>query len=692
MTQSNDANGKGDAGEPQELEALIARNRESAPATLDARVAATLRAARGESGATSLRRRLVAAAAVLLGGAALTFAAVRLVEAWRSDAAPSLIEPVAMTPADTPRGSDAPLPVDALEGPMAAVQRTAEKPQPPPVDPLAAAPSGDELDDDWDPVHASEVMELGFPRNVNARATLARAPIVARLRTIDGRAAKHPDGRAFRRPIAVIERVYHGDPDLVGKRIELHACVELSPDLAFLSWSEESFDPLNSGEHSYVTCFERIEKAPLRDGTLHAQQLFAHRWGGFWLPRGVRVPEETSSARMANSADEGIALLLADLAASAGSGDPDCELSAVVALRHFDGGESPMARPESVVWHNAASRDALLRAGRSGNAKVRWNIAWMNPAAAGPAGVELLFELAFDFDPLVREPALHWLSQPAEAGFADDGALAAAARELAQHAQERADYAFDEMLTAALDGPGELFDDASLARHLERMRGERNPDARRRAVLALASIEQADAVQELLNCLGDGDAGVRRAAAFVLASAGFDHSSAVMTRLQEVPDHEEPSVQALVGYAEIAHGSVVGFDRMARLLESGAPVVREQVVQLLARAGTRPMDAGDLPLLGDGDVGIAGLLLRAVGDADPLVRSQALLAVSRLRGSYFEGASLGAEWESAVARAEADSSALVRAAAGFARRARTLLTQDERRALEALGYVENDGN
>lgn len=695
-----------------ELEALLIGARESAPASLDARITATLAAAKAASAISSAtasttaaprllrslspRRRLAAAAAVLLGATALTYAAVRALGGFDS-AAPELGEPP-LAVRDGPRAKGAaPQPIDVAAGREPLVQITAEKPDGggEPGRNLSAASPLDE--DDWDPP-AESTFRSGFPRNLDADATVARAAIVARVRTFGGRSAHRrlDDGtvKSFDRPLAVIERVYHGDRALVGRRIELHARIGQESERSFLAWGSSIFDAGKT--RPWITTFELIDKAALPDGTLHAQQLFAERWGGT-LVTAELPPQPTTPI----GPGEEVAQLLADLAASLTAASEqrlaEEELAAVVALRHFDGGASPLPQPDSSVWHDPAARAALLAAAASPNATVRWNIAWMNPAAAGPEGVARLFELAFDRDPLVRQPALHWLARPAEAGFGGDDALALAARELVELATPRADTAFDELLTEALDGHGELFDDESLVRHLAQLRAERDPEARRRAVLALVSVQQRDAVQLLLTSLADEETSVRQAAALVLAGAGFDHASAVMERLHAVPDHEAPLVQALVGYAEIAHGSIYGYDRMERLLESDAPAVREQVVQLLARAAARPRGRDDAVLVGESGRGLAGLLLRAAADADPLVRSHALVAFGRLRGNFLEGESLAAEWESALERAAADSSSLVRAAVELARRARSALTHEDLRALREVGYIgyvdgEGDGN
>ncbi|MBL8843127.1 MAG: hypothetical protein JNL90_16525 [Planctomycetes bacterium] len=703
-----------DPAAQRELEALLSGARESAPATLDARVTATLAAAKAASAAASAttsatatataaprllrslspRRRIAAAAAVLLGATALTFAAVRALGGFDSTA-PELGEPP-LALRDGPRAEGvAPQPIDVAAGREPLVQITAEKPEGggEPGGNLSAASPLEE--DDWDPP-ADTTFRSGFPRNLDAHATVARAAIVARVRTFGGRSAlrRLDDGtvKSFDRPLAVIERVYHGDRSLVGRRIELHARIGQESERSFLAWGSSIFDAGKT--RPWITTFELIDKAALPDGTLHAQQLFAELWGGTIVTAEL-PPQPTTPIGPGEEVAQLLSDLVASLAAAPLRGRADEELAAVVALRHFDGGASPLPQPDSSVWHDPAARTALFAAAASPNATVRWNIAWMNPAAAGPEGVARLFELAFDRDPLVRQPALHWLARPAEAGFGGDAALAVAARELVELATPRADTAFDELLTEALEGHGELFDDDSLARHLEQLRAERDPESRRRAVLALTAVQQRDAVQQLLASLADEETGVRQAAALVLAGAGFDHASEVMERLRAVPDDAEPNLQALVGYAEIAHGSIYGYDRMERLLESDAPAVREQVVQLLARAAARPRGRDDAVLVGESGRGLAGLLLRAADDADPLVRSHALVALGRLRGNFLEGESLAAEWEAALERAAADSSSLVRAAVELARRARDAMADWESRVqLESLGYVddEDDGN
>lgn len=692
----------------RELEALLIGAREQAPATLDARVTATLAAAKAASAAASAtssataaprvlsslspRRRVAAAAALLLGATALGFAAVRALGGFGSGE-PARLDPSLATRNAAAAHDSMASPADPLAGPEPSVQVTAALPAAGSEAPLdGAAVVDSDAQDDWDP-ETPRVWHSGFPRNLDAHATVARTAIVARVRKVGGRSITRRNGETFEtlsRPLAVIERVYHGDRSLVGQRIELHARIGQESERSFLAWGSSLFDARRS--RPWITTFELLDKAALPDGTLHAQQLFAEQWGGT-----VVMPELPPQPTTPIGPGEEVAQLLADLAASlaaaSASAQLEEELAAVVALRHFDGGESPLPQPDSRVWHDPAARAALLAAAAGPNATVRWNIAWMNPAAAGPEGLARLFELAFDRDPLVRQPALHWLARPAEAGFAGDGVLALAARELVELATPRADTAFDELLTEALDGHGELFDDESLDRHLAQLRNERDPEARRRAVLALAGVQQRDAVEELLKSLDDETLGVRQAAAVVLAGSGFDQASAVMSRLDQVPDDAEPSLQALVAYAEVAHGSIYGFDRFERLLASDAPAVREQAVQLLARAAQRPRGHDDAVLVGESGRGLAGLLLRATADGDALVRSHALVALGRLRGNFLEGESLAAEWESALERAAADSSSLVRAAAELARRARrAMLDWESRIQLESLGYSGDGGD
>jgi HEAT repeat protein len=514
--------------------------------------------------------------------------------------------------------------------------------------------------------------------NVNAALTFERAPIVARLRTVGTHLVPcvHGGEHTILRPLAEVRHVYKGDATLVGRWIELHRCIGESAR-SFLAWGD-GYPPTPGGE--WVATFALIDLPAFPDTTLHAQQLLAEGYGGTMLTD--RRPLASGAPR----ADRAAALteLLHDLAASLA--DPLTAVSAATALRQFDAGPSPMTPPDSAVWRDPVAAVELLSATRRDPPRLRWTIAWMNPARAGPEGEQRLLALAFDSDPLVRQPALHWLSRPEEAGLAADGPVALAARELAGLATARADSPFDELLTEALEQGGELFDDESLTHHLKRLKAERDPDARRRALLAMRSVQRGDAVEALLAGLDDADAAVRRAAAFVLSTSGFEHSGAVQARLHDVPDHEDETVQALAGYAELLHGSVYGLDRLKRLLESGSPAAGERAVELLARAGARPMDRGDEPLRGDGGVGIAGMLVRAAGHDDVVVRSRALIALARIAPRQFQMGASESSFEEVIASAEADSSALVRQAALLARAA---LRRDEEMSGEGAGALKS---
>lgn len=680
--------------ELRELESPLRRAEERPSADLDRRVAALLAAAPASpaSGTASapvarppfslLRGRRTAAAAALLLTGGLVFALGREFGWFAPVPAPVVPE--------RPDSRAAASPADPLAAPAVVAAPPAERSRAPelptPLDASLAdsghAPAAAPDYDDCDPPQPT-VLHLGFPMNVNAALTFERAPIVARLRTVGTHAVPcvHGGEHSNLRPLARIEHVYHGDPALVGRQIELHRAIGESAR-SFLAWGD-GYPPTSGGQ--WVTAFALIDRPALPDGSLHAQQLLAEGYGGTTLSDVVPL---TSGAPPRDRA-AALIPLLHDLAASLG--DRQTALGAVTALRQFDSGASPVTPPNSSVWRDPVACAALLAAAADPSPRVRWTVAWMNPAAAGPDGEERLLALAFDADPLVRQPALHWLSHPELSGLAADGAVALAARELSQLAVARADHPLDELLTGVFNGEQLLFDDVSLERHLAQLRAERDPDARRRALLALSSVQHGDAVVELLAGLGDGAVEVRRAAAFALATAGLDHGDAVCTRLHEVPDHEEATVQALVGYAELTRGSVHGFDRMERMLKSDTPAVREQVVQLLARAGARRLDPGDVVLVGDGGAGVAGLLLRAAGDADVVVRSRALLALARLSPGHLPEETFASEWESLVASADADSSALVRATARLARaewiRTRTL-SASERRLLERLGYGE----
>jgi len=683
----DDADGSFGPAETAELEQAVRRSGERAPATLDRRVAELFEAEPASStartsGAPRLRaRRLATAAAVVVGCGAFAWAATEL-RWFTGESETPLVAPTDGPIAHVSDGSDAApsLATDAPDLPWLVPTRVAL-----PADVLPDAPLESvavELDD-WDAVAAES---SGPARSLDARATFREAPVLARLRLVGRRARSDRDGRSFDRPVAEVERVYRGDPVLAGRKVELHRHVGRPAAASFLAWTDECFDPRLEPDLSWVATFDVIERDALPDGTLHAQQLLAEQWNGTWLARGLPERAEPPADDAAASAE-----LLGDLAASlvAGLERNDARLlrSTVAALFRFDG-DASQPRPDSLVWRDGAARAALLRAGRDGDARERRQVAALNPAAAGSEGVALLRALLFDRDPEVRQPAWHWL---ATTGVAS---LDAARRELGITQDDVAqwrrgdDGELDSLLSAAFGPPRRLFSSDGLVQYLATLDRTAPAEVRREQALDLGHLHPPEAVAALLGYLDDPDRSVRLAAATGLAPCG--ESERVRERLLAVPDHEEPCVQALVGYAQIVHGDTRGGERLARLLRAGDVRSSVMAARLLGEAAAFR-----------GFAATVGPLLGACRHPDPRVRGEVMASLERVatrsRASADEMGEVLAAWR----LAESDGSPLVRAAATVAiaewqrpvkHDEGNVLDVDELRHLQKIGYGGEAGD
>lgn len=319
-----------------------------------------------------------------------------------------------------------------------------------------------------------------------------------------------------------------------------------------------------------------------------------------------------------------------------------------------------MPRADSLVWHDAPACAALLAAGFGRNPKVRFTVAWMNPAAAGPEGVTLLQDLLFDEDPMVREPAHHWLATLAAADLtsvsaefeAAQAGLAALRAELA--ARDHGDSEFDESTSGLASSTWRrLFDTEGLAAHLAQLQQAREPESRARMVRQLADLRSAEAIAAARALLDDPVMAVRRSAAWVLASMG-DQSVAV--RLHEIPDHEDSRVRVMAGFAQVCLGDERGVDRLMRLLAGDDARARDQVVRLLDRMVQSRGCEVALPLL-----------LAAARHADPLLRGSALTTLGRQAVRLSPLLDDPQRIDAELAAAAADPSPAVRAAAAATR-------------------------
>lgn len=652
----------GNERDPAPLEALLRRATEPVPAALDRRIAALSAPAATVRDAASLpppprrgwRRVAIAAGLLCLGG--LAFAVADPLGWFRGDASSHPIANPSMPPTD----------VAAQAPPPAVVAPAAERTAAPAVDPVdrvapptattsLAATSAAE-DDDADPPEPDS-WSSGFPRNVHARATFEQAPFVARLRTVATRTVPgRAGGQPASRPIARIEHVYSGDRTLVGRQIELHRHVGPS-SRSFLAWSEH---PAHVDRFPWVTAFALIDKPALPDGTLHAQQLLAEGYGATLLAESAALASGTTP----RDRDEEIAELLHDLASSLD--ESRIGESAVTALRQFDGDESPLPSSDSAVWRDPIARDALLAAAGNRNPKMRWTIAWMNPAAAGAEGCSVLLDLLFDEDATVRQPAAHWLTTLGDVAAArGDGSdelrsgFAALRAELV--ARGEGDCRFDELIAQINWTDRGLLDSSRLAAHLEQLAATRDPEQRVRALSQLQDVRDPAAIAAVEACLADPDVAVRRTALWTLASMG---DATVVDRLQEIPEHEDARVRVMAGYAQLRLGDARGAERLQRLLASDDAQARDQVVRLLDR------------LLGsEGSLLALPLLFQATRHADSLVRSSALVTLGRRGGSGVESSEEVQRITAELAAAAADPSPAVRAAAAAARRAWQRATQ-----------------
>ncbi len=629
-----------------EIEVLIGRTKEEAPARLDARVLAVLTASDRQVIHRNSWRRVAAVAAVGVALVTLTFAAVQLFRGEGEATGDSVAD------ASNSGGnegtlavsSEFPAPVDSTEllaeRVKAGVVVTLDRP----ADVASSANDGD--DDPPGPLSWAS----GWPPNVDVRALVTRAELIARLRVI-GTLQRTPGPD---RPIVEVVHVYKGDPALIGKRLELHRHVEQS-EHAFFAWDDQFNQHLLREGLTFITSLKKLDRPPRADGLLHYEQEFAEEYGGVIVASALPLPP------LATNEDVVVGELIADLIDSLPSSEAGVRRSVMSALLNLDDrNNAPVPQRPSSLWRDALACERLLDAGRDADPFVRQSVAQMQPQAAGEEGAALQRELFFDEDPLV--------SWAASSAFGTDPGLPIFAT-----LRETTDYALDDLLTRV---PQPEFVHITKSEEIANVAAELTtnpfPEFRKQYVIALGRFGDPAAAELLVGALSDEEVDVRRAAAWALGSAGRPQDG---DRLEMIAATEDPSVCVMAAASQIKLGDVRGFDHLAALLDSGSARAADQVVRVVE------------PLLqAVPDLRGIALLVKAIGHRNELVRGRVLVACARLAArdpAFAEAVGLDA----AIAAAAASDSELLRSAATAAHRARIhRLSEREWEMLRTIGY------
>lgn len=512
---------------------------------------------------------------------------------------------------------------------------------------VASDEAGPEVEEEPEPT----TIGLGIPSNVDARATVREAPILARVR-LSG-VGKGGKGHRESLPQGTIEAIYKGDSSLVGRGVTIHR-KRSDVRKSFLSWAMEGEASLFGGAGTIVMPLMATNVGIPEKGDLHLRIAFGERFSGTLVRSDLPV-------RPVSLIDEEILTTLRDdLVASLSATDAAVRRSSIEALRWWSGGGS-IAPDARELWRDEATAKALLAAGHDEDAKVRLNVGWMVSPAAGEAGRDLLEDLLFDSDPMNRQSAVTFLRSQGGSAFLET-------------VESVRDSKWDE----SLSGPSPIA--AKLIRNLsgETLRLlKEHAQAAVRADIAWAlgrTKPSPETSAALLAALNDPDFEVRRGAAHSLGSVGGE---GVTDRLDGIPNTEDPRVQMVAALSQVRLGDKRGYAHLSRLLAGEDARAATQACTALARVGEREA---------------VELLLAATGDRRPVVRGAAVLSLAEhfRMGESPERAAV----EAAIARLAADHDDYVRAAARAARRRRAPkptpeLDPETLQVLKNLGYPGN---
>jgi HEAT repeat protein len=285
--------------------------------------------------------------------------------------------------------------------------------------------------------------------------------------------------------------------------------------------------------------------------------------------------------------------------------------------------------------------------------------------AAGTAGRELLEDLLFDPDTLVRQPAASQLKQ-------------IGASKILETIESVRDWKWDESLSGALSTSADYARDHSAAT-LKQLKSHEQAEIRAGIAWGLGNLgpskETSDA---LLAALDDPDFEVRRGAAHSLGKVGGD---GVADRLDGIANTEDPRVRVMTAWSQVNLGDKRGYAHLSRLVFDDDARAATQACEALGRIAKR--DAVEL-------------LLSASEDPRPVVRGAAVTALAqRARKS---DAPHRAAVEELLASLVKDDDEYVRAAAraAVAQRARcgaksgARVSSEDERLLGQIGYVADD--
>ncbi len=503
---------------------------------------------------------------------------------------------------------------------------------------------------------------------LDALQSVQSAPFIVRLQAAPERSG---GPKSQLRPIAKVVGLYRGNPAAIGTRIELlhggdsthRSFLDHDPDSAFVPFTEGA---------TFIACL----RAGAKKNGVWPEQFeiaFGEGWSCTLVSDGLPYVAPRDDERLVVDA------LRRDLVASLDDESVRVRLSAITALHHFDGEPSTIFLPARLpnLWKDAAARLALLRAGDDEDPRIRWHVAWMDPASIVGPGLALARRMAFDADPLVRKPAVESLLRHGDQKLDADVSWS-----LQSFFEDRP---FDEFTSGVLRERAPLTDPTEIEKAANELliRGERGD--RIAAAWRLGDVGETDAtsgglvVRALAAAFVDPEMEVRRAAA---ASFGRVAAPQRVDLLQSISRNDDPRVVAMVAVAQFRLGDARAF-RILQLLVNhndlgdardwahrNDVLAALEAVELLA------------PLVDSADhaEGLQ-ILIQAAGNPHPLVRGRALVALARQTARLDR--SDHPKIEALVDGAMSDGSGFVRAAAAVARE---LFDRGVALLADALGY------